>query len=394
MKSVFIWFVFLLSLSLYSVKVIGGISVADISLIAFIAISFIIKRRIVLNALNLSYLTWFVISVLCFFLIVKEPYFDVEKYFFSTFRCLTGVLSLLFMPLWLNTIHEKYKVSMALKWFLIFNFFMQVVLMVSFFFNVGNFINIVPFGDQSNRQDWFNVYSYGLYYRFGGLFEEPSWYAWFNIFCLSLCFSISRKYNLHVVDKKVIFLTFLGIVFTFSVAGIFSFFIIAFFMVEKVKVKLLFSSMLSFIFLLVLIFFSENYFIERILSILSGGDGSANARLLGSLLKGFGILQLLPFGSGFGNSINAIDFYIDKSLFVSGTANQNGFVEAFISTGYVGGALYLFPIVSLFLNKSSRLLFFAIALVFFTTSSIFIAPFWVLLGLSFYSLSIKNRNNS
>nr|WP_305071677.1 O-antigen ligase family protein [Providencia sp. wls1922] len=312
----------------------------------------------------------------------------------TSLRISFSILCLFFIPLWLTTSEQKTTFIIAIKYNLLFILYSQIIIVILFYIGYENIFNLITSNNWENRAEILNVYDYRYYFRFGGLFEEPSWFSWYITYLLGIIISYEYVYKLKILNKKIIFLLLIAISFTFSISGLLSIVLLLttrhFIHYKKMKhtVYFLFIS-----FALVAIVLTNEHFMERLLNILSGSDGSSNVRVFGSFYRLYIILENLALGTGVGNSINGIEYYSSKyNLSTEASiSSQNGFVEAFISTGLISGLLYCIPIFLMLLIKKYRVIFLTIVLVYFTTSSIYIAPMWILLGISFYLFQPSNN---
>ncbi|MBW3530945.1 hypothetical protein [Shewanella sp. NKUCC06_TVS] len=378
-------FVFILFLSLYSIRF--GIPLSDYAVIAFILVSFFKYKRLYFDYVLALYWVWFALSIISVIFIKEQQFFNTESFILSSFRNCLLILAISFLPLWLKRWSDRIDVAYGIKWFLLFCPIIQLVFFIMFNMGYHDLFNIVAHGEQSNRHEWLNIYDYTLYMRFGGLFEEPSWYGWFNVYLFGILVAFERYSKVKYLNFWELILVGIGFMLTFSIAGILSFLILCFLSVSSKKIRLLIGIVFFILIMGVFIAFYDNPLIVRILTIIDGSDGSANARIFGSYFKAVNVISNLPMGAGVGNTIEAIKEYFYHGKSSLGTvSNQNGFIEIYLSTGLLLGSLYLLPIILMVFIDKYRLVFITISLVYFTTSSIYISPMWIFLALSIYIL--------
>ncbi|MDD9338969.1 MAG: hypothetical protein PV362_04785 [Providencia heimbachae] len=331
------------------------------------------------------------------FFLFENNYFSHENFIYSLFRATFGVLIGLLIPLWLQTEKDKYSIIQALKKIITLHVFIQFLFIILFFIRFKDTFNLIPHGNQYHRGEWFNIYDYTGYYRFGGIFEEPSWFCWFMIFSLGIIISYERINHVKLISNRMFFFVFLSFVATFSISGLISFFILVLIKYKLISLstKTLISS-IAFLLLIIIVYlqFNDSSFLERISLIITGNDGSSNNRILGYLFKSHYVLNNSLLGTGLGNSVQGIEYYssIERVYFDNSISNQNGFIEPFISTGIICGSIYIWPILSLAFNKKTIYIFITISLVFFTTSAIFNSTIWFFIFLAYYINKPSNTN--
>ena len=380
----FLFFSFIILLSLYSVRVL--IPLSDYAMITFVIFSLFKFRRIYYDKLIILYGVWFVLSFLSILIVGNEIYFNYDKFILSSARNFLAILSMSFLPLWLMSRIDKINIACAVVWFLLLCPIIQLLFFIMVNVDYHGFLNIVAHGEQSNRQEWLNVYDYSLYMRYGGLFEEPSWYAWFNIYLFGILISFEKHCKVNFINWWHILLISIGFLLTFSIAGIISFSILCFCKINAKSTRIFFCFVFLTLILTLFFVFYDSPFVLRALAIVNGADGSANTRIFGSYNRAVIILSNLPMGAGFGNTTEAIKQYFFNGQSSGVISNQNGFVEVYLSTGFLLGSLYMLPLFLMFFINKYRVIFITIFLVYFTASSIFISPMWIFLGLSIYIL--------
>ncbi|EPH6926727.1 O-antigen ligase family protein [Providencia stuartii] len=387
----------ILMFSLYTVRIFGSLTVADAGMIMFILSSIVIYKRVSINHFSVFYFVWAVIIGLSFFYYSRLSFFETEKFFSTYLRILTSVVSVFFIPLWLRDGNDSITFIKAIKLSIVALVISQFVVVACFYLGLSSVFNIIPHGDQSSRGNWLNIYNYTYYYRFGGLFEEPSWFSWFFTFLLGISIVYEKKFNTKVISNKLIIASFIAIVMTFSLAGIISFVLLC--LIKFYKKSLVKSTLVICIFTLIIfiiVYYLNAQFIDRVIFALSGDDGSSNNRLLGSLFRTALAIEQSLMGFGIGNSINGILFYSNQigASLTSSISTQNGFSEDIISCGIILGIAYLAPIAYLGLKRNGRIGFVVITLVFFTTSSIFVTPMWFFIATIFLLSSQKSSKNT
>lgn len=385
------FFGFILLISLYTVRLVGPLTVADLGMVFFVGYSLVKYKSLSTNSFSLIYLLWLGVALLSLPGVVAMPYFSASEFISTLGRTLLSVLSLFVLPHWLASASQKQNIVLAVKNAVIFHSLTQILFVCLFLIGKAPFLNVVGHGSTLNRKQWLNVFDYTFYYRFCGVFEEPSWYAWFMIFCIGVIFSYEVHFKKVILSRFWMAWILLGFLFTFSISGLFS---IAILMVmkeliksRKLKVKHLLFIFFGSIVLVYAFAFLDLPFLRRITNILSGGDGSSNNRLTGSFLKAWSVLSNNFFGGGLGNSEDSIVYWAKGTIdFRSSIANQNGFLEAFISTGVLGGILYNLPFGFFLFTKRYMIAFMTVFLVFLTSNSILVAPVWVFISLLYFSI--------
>ncbi len=217
-----------------------------------------------------------------------------------------------------------------------------------------------------------------------GLFREPGIYQ----MVLIILFFITQEIKISF-KKLILTLLFLNIVFTFSTAGIFSFFVaIAFkyiFFYKRKKNRLLSIVMASIITItaITLLFFT-NYQI----SINNKLENRSGLERLGSILESFELIKQKPlFGVGFQNN----------SLFNFPVVN---FIASTAQIGLVGVLIYLIPcffLIYLMLKNKDPLLVCFIPLLFttFISQPIYDKPiFWLMYFIILFAFQARNFNQN
>lgn len=397
-KFYFYFYFLFIMLSLYSVNIISSLKFSDVAMIIFFLTSIIRFRKIYIDKINVNYLIWLILVLAFSFVISKNIYFSYDNFIFAFFRACLGVFSAFFIPLWIKTSSNKYKILIVIKNILLLHVFIQFLFYILFTIGITHIFNIIPHGEQTNRGEWFNIYSYTTYYRFGGIFEEPSWYCWFMVFLLGIIINYEKITNIKILGNTALFFIFLSFILTFSIAGLVSIIILILIRFSSTTLTLRYLLIYIAVIITFLLFlqFNESPFIERIYATLNGNDSSSNIRLFGSIDRLYNIVTNNIFGTGLGNSIQGITYYSGlEKIYYNGTiSNQNGYIETFISTGLICGTIYILPIIKLATSKNTICLFITITLVFFTTSSIFNSAMWFLLFLSFYITKDVTKNEN
>lgn len=379
--------IILIALTLYRVKVLGLITIADIALLIFITVSIIKFKRIYFDAFNLTYFLWFIISLTPIFIYSKYSFFSIEHFFNTSSRVFFSIISMFFINLWLKTPEQKNIFITAIKNCTLFILYSQIVIVILFYSGFENLFNVITSNAHLNRGQWLNIYDYKYYFRFGGLFEEPSWFSWFLTYIVGIIVGYEYVYKKEIFDKKFIVLLIISICFTFSIAGLMSIIILISirYFSHSFSIKGIFY-LLVFVTILSILALTNEHFMDRLSSIMSGNDASSNVRLAGSFYRVYVIFDNLLFGTGFGNSINGILYFSQEYniRITESIATQNGFAEVFVSTGLIAGILYCAPIFFMIFKKKYRIIFITICLVYFTSSAIYVAPAWMLLSISYY----------
>ncbi|MGP9670024.1 O-antigen ligase family protein [Pseudoalteromonas sp. AOP31-A2-14] len=338
------------------------------------------------------FVIWVLVSFISSLSLMYEGYFTVTGFFGTAIRILVSLSLMLCLPLWLRTEKNKFAVANSLSSVVIFHSFVQLLFVALFYLNKAPFLNLVPHGDQSNRQHWLNIYDYTFYTRFGGVFEEPSWYSWFMVACLGLIIAYEIHNKVTLITKKKWLVILLALFFTYSIAGIASVCILLAYKVlsGNGKAKLQGVVLASISIPTIVLLNPDSALLNRIIGILSGNDGSSNTRIFDAFSKLKVILSNNLSGTGIGNSLEGILYY-DHAQQFNITSTQNGYVEAFVSTGLIGGAIFMVPFIYFMFEKKYRLSLITMTLVFFTTSALFIVVMWFFMSLSYY-LYKKPRN--
>lgn len=373
-----------LLLSLYTLRLVGPLSVADFGAMLFIFISLLKFRSVVINDFNVVFLVWVLVSLLSSLSLMYEDYFTVTGFLGTALRILVSMALLLCLPLWIKNKNERYQAVDALFSVVTFHSLVQLLFVVLFYLNKAPFLNLVPHGDQSTRKEWLNVYDYTFYTRFGGVFEEPSWYSWFMIACIGLIISFEIVNKVTIISKKKWLLILSALFFTYSIAGIASIIMLLAYKVlsGSARAKLQGTILVSVALPTFVLLNPDSAFIGRLVGIFSGTDGSSNTRIFDSFTKLRMVLENNISGTGIGNSIEGI-YYYDVTQSFSVISTQNGFIEAFVSTGLIGGAIFMIPFIYFLYTKKYRLPLLTMTLVFFTTSALFIVVMWFFIGLSY-----------
>lgn len=380
-----VFFLLLVSLSMYTVRIAGPISVADCGGLLFVIYSLLKFKKVVLSDFNMTFFLWVFVSFISSMSLMFEDYFTLTGFFGTSVRILVSVLLILCIPLWLKTKSQKLSVTLSLLAVVIFHSLIQLAFFVLYYLNKAPFLNLIPHGDQSNRQHWLNVYDYTFYTRFGGIFEEPSWYSWFMVACLGLIISFEIQNKVTLINKKKWLIILSALFLTYSIAGITSVCILigykALHESSAAKLKVLLISSITIP--SVILMNPDSALLSRVTGILTGNDGSSNTRIFDSFNKLILVISNNTSGTGVGNSLEGVIYYDFANTF-SIPSTQNGFVEAFVSTGLIGGAIFMIPFIYFTMVKKYRLSFITMALVFFTTNALFIIVMWFFISLSYY----------
>lgn len=271
----------------------------------------------------------------------------------------------------------------------------QVLLVLLFYTIDPPIFNVVLLGNENRLSEtWLlNVYQthFPGVYRFGSTFTEPSWFGAYQGFLLFFTLILSGELKIKP-SKKFHLLILLSTVATTSLAAIIFYIVSYAWYYSKVSSKtgriLSISALLTG---LVLLLTFIPYLQKRILLILSGNDGSFNARIFGSVEKSFFILSETSFlGAGAGNSLTWINRYFDMN-----TSIQNGYFEALASMGMLGFMCYIFALHVPSLKFRSLDLSVATMLVIFVTGFIFtLWHWWLAIVVLAIGRARLNRNNA
>ncbi|MGP7823234.1 MULTISPECIES: hypothetical protein [Proteus] len=390
-------FSILILLSLYSVNIYSRFKFSDAALIIYIIVSIIKFKRIYIDTFNSTYFLWLFLVLLFSFTLINNNYFSYENFTLSFFRASLGVLSGFFIPLWLKTKEDKLAGIHALKSIIVLHVFIQFSFFILFYSGITNIFNIIPHGNQFNRGEWLNIYNYTNYFRFGGIFEEPSWYCWFMIFSIGIIITYEKNNNITIVNSKLFLMVFFSFILTFSISGLVSFLVLGLIKLRLIKISIrtiIFITLIMIASICIYYQINDTAFFERLTLVISGNDNSSNNRIMGSFDRLYYVMKNNSFGTGLGNSNQGINFYsnLEGVNLGDSTSNQNGFFEPFISTGLICGILYLAPIIKLIFNKNTIFIFVTISLVFFTTSAIYNSTMWFFIFLSYYLTQQFNEN--
>jgi len=379
-----IFFILTLLLSLYTLRLVGPLSVADFGAMLFIFISLLKFRSVVINDFNVVFLVWVLVSLISSLGLIYEDYFTVTGFLGTGLRILVSMALLLCLPLWLKSKEEQFQAIGALLSIVIFHSIVQLVFVALFYLNKAPFLNLVPHGDQSSRQEWLNVYDYTFYTRFGGVFEEPSWYSWFMVACIGLIISFEIVNRVSIITKRKWLLILSALFFTYSIAGIASIVILIAYKIlsGSIRAKIRSVVFISIALPALILLNPDSALLKRLMGVFSGTDGSSNTRIFDSFTKLKLVLENNMTGTGIGNSIEGIYHYdVTNSFTVIST--QNGFIEAFVSTGLIGGAIFMVPFVYFLCVKKYWLSLITMTLVLFTTSALFIVVMWFFMALAY-----------
>lgn len=366
---------------LYTLSVVPGIPFrfSDIAgfLILFTGLAY--TRKIQIDATLILYFLWVLWGVVAGILsaILFAPFFDPNQFVLSTLRVLVAFLMFAFLN---SGVFRLDLIINALKKSLYLHLFLQLLIVALVSLGVTEFFNVI--GSGGERQEWLNVYYKFGFYRCGGVFEEPSWFAWyvFISYALLRVYETLTKTCTLPFYAKVTFV--IALFFTFSISAIGAFLVfemckIALKKQGAIKVLFLGGVILLVLVTVVSLYFPDIYYVGRIQGILEGNDGSANHRLGGSWEICKTLIGYHPIlGTSIGNEINALKYYMGSGI----DANQNGILQPFIATGIIGGVLYCLPVMLLLMKKKNWLLAISIILVYFVTSAIYVMPFWIFLS--------------
>jgi hypothetical protein len=237
--------------------------------------------------------------------------------------------------------------------------------------------------------------------RASGFFAEPAWFGWFvslglfgvisiSLFCKSI---LLRWYDYLLFSLASLISTSLVAIILVNTALFASCF------TEKIttkNLKRILTSIVQFfavVLLLVGVYFIVarsypaygpiQYLEKRVPAVLAGKDGSAQTRILGTLEVFNHVMKKSPlFGVGMGNEVNVTKQILPILKFRGENTDLHvGFVAVFVSTGLIGGILYLIMIGMLIVRRYTHLLGIGFLFVQLGFGGYRLGIFWFFLGL-------------
>lgn len=361
-----------LSLSLMKFR-LAGVPLSDLGLLGIAAIFFLKYGRLLFTLQTLSFSFFAALSlVLAFFTRDVMSLASAVKLFVTLFALISA--HKYFSRL---TAIELYQLT---KMILLTLALSQVIIVILFYSQQFSFLfHLVEPGNINRDEAGFriNVYIVPLldFYRFGSVFVEPSWFAFFTGFFLLLLFYLDRKLDMHGVNFIHHAIIIAAFIFTLSFTG-FTFMLVAYlyrFFDKRYPLRLVFAVPLIVV-LLAWVLLTNEYLAHRIYLIASGKDASFNARIFASWDKTMFILWYTDFiGAGPGKPIELINqfFHINLSI-------QNAYLESLAATGIFGLLLFVTTMHFSWLLYPSFMLQLPLILALLISSVVFTPIYWVL----------------
>jgi hypothetical protein len=407
--------IFLLSLvllSLFTAPIYTGsfLRFSDIGALLIIILSLSISRKVYINfsmSLWMVFIFWAFINSLFNYTLTND--FNLENSFISNVRILIGFLCLYFTV----NICKKlggYRVAFILRKFVLFHCYILLLYAFSFYvLNLDFLFNIVRPGLERNQlisdnhmiENHFRIIiDAGSYYRMCGLFEEPAWFGWVVTLLVSIILQYQYVNKVFVFKKNDVVIILLAYLLTISISSILGiilvWFLYIFLLVNwrlRLRVVCFFIATISFFYALL-----PEVIMNRLALVLSGGDGSTSARLVGSLNGMLSSLWNSPFlGTGLGdnNRFQAYEQFIkngDEIGFYSLNGSlildmHNILASIFSSLGLFGGIIFMLIFISLLLRRL-WIFSFGLVLVFFSVNvfdSYYFICSWGLIYALFYN---------
>lgn len=275
------------------------------------------------------------------------------------------------------TAKELYKLS---KNILLTLALTQIVIVILFYSQQFSFLfHLVEPGNVNRDEAGFRINVYMVpfldFYRFGGTFVEPSWYAFFTGFFLLLLFYQDRKLEMSSITLLQHSVIILAFILTLSFTG-FIFILVAYmyrFFDKRHPLRLVVAVPLLLV-LLSWVLVTNEYLAHRIYLIATGSDASFNARIFASWDKTYFILLYTDFmGAGPGKPIELINQYFHINLSI-----QNAYMESLAATGVFGLILFFITMHFSWFVYPSFMLQLPLVLALLISSVVFTPIYWLL----------------
>lgn len=359
-------FVLVLIFSTLSKFKLGAFSISEI-LIFFVSFCFLaLYRKVRVDAWGVAFFGFVVFSFILS--VLREgTHFSVLKLLVPLFFVISisaavgriGVLGL----------------SKVVIYVLIYCVVSQLIVVAIFYLGIspGVFNVILPGNPNRIVDSWsINVFSVSGFdvHRFGGLFVEPSWYGAFLGFFFCVYSYLVKK---GVVCRRILldFFVVLSVALTLSFSALII--VLWGFLYRCLSIKNIFWLVVVCCLFLALLL-KNDYFSHRINLMISGSDGSTNARLYGSFFKSFELVKSSGgLGVGPGNTVRTIE-----ELFGSNTSIQVAYLEILASLGVVGILVFLGLVHGSALKGKLLPIHFALFLSLSVSSVVFSSGIWLM----------------
>ncbi|CAM5205835.1 hypothetical protein [Alishewanella longhuensis] len=368
----FLPFSLIISLCLMKFRIVG-IPLSDLALFFFSLVFFALYQQIKISLQSLLVIFFI---LLCFFLSLT---LGDSQSLLSSIKLIVPLLALLFSHSYFSSLNEKEFVALTKK-VLLFLVYSQLIIVVLFYSNTLSFVfHLVEPGNINRDESGFrlNVYKVpflGLF-RFGSLFVEPSWFAFFTGFFLLLLFVLEKQQAKSELTYLQHLAIILAVILTLSFTALVFLLIAYTYRLVNKKHPVRLVILVPAIFALVIwVLLTNDYLAHRVFLIATGNDASFNARVFASWDKAVFILIFTDYlGAAPGKTIDLINTYFQINLSI-----QNAYLEALASTGILGFILFvlvmhfswfIFPSITLQLPLIMALL---------VSSVVFTPIYWVL----------------
>jgi hypothetical protein len=385
-KSQIVSFLMLFGLSLFSYNIkYTPFSISDFTLIVMVAVSILRARKISVSSVAVIGLLWLIVSFLGglitnLLIFDSFPLFEFAK---ALMRATLGILFLFLGPPLINRIDISYFGSSLLTVLRIHALILIFQIFAWYFFAF----------------QW-GVFKNGVL-RASGFFAEPAWFGWFvslglfGVISISLfCKSISlRWYDYLLFNLSSLLSTSLVAIILINTALFASCFMKKITTKELKKTLTFIVQFFAVVLLLVGVYFIVarlnlaydpiQYLEKRVPAVLAGKDGSAQSRILGTLEVFSHVMKKSPlFGVGMGNEVSATKQILPILIFKGANTDLHiGFVAVFVSTGLIGGVIYLIMIGVLIGRRYTYLLGIGFLFVQLGFGGYRLGIFWFFLGL-------------
>lgn len=368
----FLPFSLIISLCLMKFRIVG-IPLSDLALFFFSLVFFALYQQIKISLQSLLVIFFI---LLCFFLSLT---LGDSQSLLSSIKLIVPLLALLFSHSYFSSLNEKEFVALTKK-VLLFLVYSQLIIVVLFYSNtLSSVFHLVEPGNINRDESGFrlNVYKVpflGLF-RFGSLFVEPSWFAFFTGFFLLLLFVLEKQQAKSELTYLQHLAIILAVILTLSFTALVFLLIAYTYRLVNKKHPVRLVILVPAIFALVIwVLLTNDYLAHRVFLIATGNDASFNARVFASWDKAVFILIFTDYlGAAPGKTIELINTYFQINLSI-----QNAYLEALASTGVIGFILFvlvmhfswfIFPSITLQLPLIMALL---------VSSVVFTPIYWVL----------------
>lgn len=368
----FLPFSLIISLCLMKFR-IAGIPLSDLSLLFFSMICFAFSQKVYISLQSL--LVVFFIT-LCLFLSLTMG--DTQS-ILSSVKLIVPLLAISFSHNYFSSLNENEFIALTRK-VLLFLVYSQLLVVIVFYSSTFSFIfHLVEPGNINRDESGFRVNVYkvpflGLF-RFGSIFVEPSWFAFFTGFFLLLFFVLEKQHKSSELNYTQHVAIILAIILTLSFTALVFLLVAYSYRLMNKKHPLRLIILVPGIFCLVIwIMLTNDYLAHRIYLIASGNDASFNARVFASWDKAVFILDLTDYiGAAPGKSIELINTYFQVNLSI-----QNAYLEALASSGIVGFMLFILAMHFSWFIYPSITLQLPLVMSLLVSSVVFTPIYWLL----------------